>query len=126
MSEISSVEVFYCSLAPELKELALDVRRLVLESDPGITESLKWGCPCFAGKKMICYLASQANYLNFGFYQATLLPDPEQLLEGTGAKMRHIKIRSQADINPEAFQNLVREALQLEKKPAKKQKAEPK
>jgi len=38
----------------------------------------------------------------FGFYYGTELPAPEGLLEGSGRLMRHVKIRSDADLqNPE-------------------------
>ena len=32
--------------------------------------------------------------VNLGFYRGVELPDPEALLEGTGARMRHVKVRS--------------------------------
>ena len=38
-----------------------------------------------------------SKWVNLGFYQGVGLADPEGLLEGTGAKMRHVKIRSLDD-----------------------------
>ena len=34
------------------------------------------------------------EWVNLGFYQGVDLADPKELLEGTGARMRHVKIRS--------------------------------
>ena len=48
-------------------------------------------------RKMIdgyAYILSHAAWVNLGFFKGAELPDPEALLEGTGARMRHVKIRS--------------------------------
>jgi hypothetical protein len=39
------------------------------------------------------YLAPQRAWFNLGFFHGALLPDPLGLVEGTGAKMRHVKVR---------------------------------
>jgi hypothetical protein len=43
----------------------------------------------------------------FGFYYATELPAPGGLLEGTGRLMRHVKIRTHADLENPALRQLV-------------------
>lgn len=40
------------------------------------------------------YIQPQASWVNLGFYKGADLPDPGRVMEGTGAKMRHVKIRS--------------------------------
>ena len=39
------------------------------------------------------YIALHGSYVNLGFYHGAALPDPENLLEGVGKKLRHVKIR---------------------------------
>jgi hypothetical protein len=40
--------------------------------------------------------------LNLGFYvDSHDLPDPDGILEGTGKVLRHVKFKSENDINPE-------------------------
>ena len=39
------------------------------------------------------YLAPFSEWLNVGFYHADALEDPEDLFEGSGARLRHIKVR---------------------------------
>jgi hypothetical protein len=46
--------------------------------------------------------------LNFGDYET--LPDPEGLLEGTGKGIRHVKIRSEADLKRPGLKALLRAA----------------
>jgi hypothetical protein len=39
------------------------------------------------------YVAAFKAHLNIGFYQGAALPDPAGLLEGSGKRMRHVKVR---------------------------------
>ena len=40
-----------------------------------------------------CYLMPQTGYVNLGFWWGAELSDPNDLLEGTGKKLRHVKIK---------------------------------
>jgi hypothetical protein len=93
----------------EIRRLALASRALIFDVLPE-TVDVVWPRQHTAGygtgpKKMteqFCWLAPYDEHVVFGFYYATELPAPEGLLEGTGRLMRHVKIRSQADMdNPE-------------------------
>ena len=102
---------------PEIQALARTARELLAEVMPGITE-VPWARQKIAGygvgpKKMsehFCYLAPFKQHLNFGFMYGAHLPDPENLLEGSGADLRHVKIRSLADLEQPALRQLVEEA----------------
>src|SRR5688572_19774407 len=86
---------------PEIQEIARDLRTLIYEVLRQTVEVV-WKQQRIAGygtgpKKMtehFAYIAPQKKHVNLGFYYGSELPDPERLLEGTGALMRHIKIRS--------------------------------
>ena len=103
--------------SPEVQALARVARELLAEVMPGITE-VPWARQKIAGygvgpKKMsehFCYLAPFKNHLNFGFMYGAHLPDPENLLEGSGADLRHVKIRSLADLEQPALRQLVEDA----------------
>ena len=61
-------------------------------------------------RKMIdgyAYILPHAAWVNLGFYRGAELPDPEALLEGTGARMRHVKVRSVDDARRPAVWTLV-------------------
>ncbi len=92
-----------------IAQLALKARALIFDVLPQTVEVV-WPHQKTAGygtgpKKMtehFIWLAPQARHLVFGFFYGTELPAPEGLLEGTGRLMRHVKIRSDADLeNPE-------------------------
>jgi hypothetical protein len=100
----------YVSVLPERHlVIAEKLRQLIKEAAPNLTESIKWNLPCYASGKNICYFVAQRNSLNFGFYDATTLADPEKLLEGTGKKMRHVKIRSIESMPEDALRNLIKQ-----------------
>ena len=40
------------------------------------------------------YIMPQKRWVNLGFYHGVTLPDPDGLLEGTGKKLRHVKVRT--------------------------------
>ncbi len=58
-----------------------------------------------------CYLALYSAHINLGFYHGTHLPDPSQLLQGTGKGLRHIKITSAGTSNNKAIIELIRAAI---------------
>ena len=53
------------------------------------------------------YVMPQARWVNLGFYQGAALPDPEGLLEGTGARLRHVKVRSLEEAGRPALRALL-------------------
>lgn len=64
---------------PELAEL----RRIALAS--GLTEERKWGVPCYTlGKANIFQITALKEYCAIGFFQGSLLKDPEGLLQAPG------------------------------------------
>ena len=102
---------------PEIQALARAARELLADVMPGITE-VPWARQKIAGygvgpKKMsehFCYIAPFKKHLNLGFFYGAHLPDPENLLEGKGADLRHIKIRKVEDLQQPALRQLVESA----------------
>ncbi|HJU26741.1 MAG TPA: DUF1801 domain-containing protein [Rhodanobacteraceae bacterium] len=48
--------------------------------------------------------------MNVGFFYGAALADPAGLLEGTGKRMRHVKLRWSQPVNTEALRVLIRSA----------------
>src|SRR5262249_38995636 len=57
-----------------------------------------------------CYISAQKNDVNLGFYYGAELPDPEELLQGTGKLLRHVKIREAKAIRSRALRQLLKVA----------------
>ena len=65
-------------------------------------------------RKMIdgyAYVMPHSEWVNLGFFQGASLSDPHGLLEGNGAKLRHVKIRSTADADRPEIRELIAAAV---------------
>ena len=117
MAADKTIDSWLAALDPSLRSMAEALRQLILESDPDLSESIKWGNPVYEKHGKVCYLASTKAYVSLGFFNGAALTDPEGfpkgLIEGTGKKMRHVKVRSLEDIRNELFSSWVREAVAL-------------
>ena len=100
---------------PRLRPLASELRRMFLEAAPDLRESIKWGNPCFEKKMRVFYIGSQGDrYVTLGLWQGALLPNPEGLIEGTGKRMRHMKIRSLEELDGPAIGEIIRGAVGID------------
>jgi hypothetical protein len=94
----------YIEQAPApFKEVMEQLRALIHESVPEVTEEFKWSQPVFRCTKDFCYFKVTKNHVNLGFMEAQKLNDPEGVLEGTGKSMRHVKLKDIAAIRELLF-----------------------
>ncbi len=98
-------------------ELALALREVVLAAAPDALERVFRNHPSAlwfgVGPKMqdmFCYVAMASRHVNLGFCRGAALPDPHGVLEGAGKAMRHIKLRSKADLGRPFLLSYVRAA----------------
>lgn len=54
------------------------------------------------------YVGAFTRHVNVGFFMGAFLPDPHGLLEGTGKRMRHVKLRPGVEIDAAALRELIR------------------
>lgn len=94
------------------------LRETILSIHPEATEVVRLGDRAatygLGPKKMsegYVYLMPQSAWINLGFYQGAGLPDPDGLLEGTGKKLRHVKIRDAGEVDDQGIIALIRAAL---------------
>jgi hypothetical protein len=89
----SQVTVMIESLRSPQKEICTQLRMMIAENFPMLEEKWRWSRPVYAiGKENICHMVANKHDVNFGFDHGAKLADPKELLMGTGANMRHIKI----------------------------------
>jgi hypothetical protein len=66
------------------------------------------------------YIALHSKHVNLGFYRGAALKDRAGLLEGSGRKLRHVKIRDAALVRDPAIAALLREAIAEQRRHASK------
>lgn len=78
--------------------LVQDVREIILKSDKGITEEIKYGGILFFKGEGFCGIFSYTAHISLEFSKGAELPDAYKILEGKGKGRRHIKIAEAADV----------------------------
>ena len=103
-----------------LRPIANALRETMFEVDQNTCEVVRLGDRAatygVGPRKMIdgyAYILPYKKWVNLGFYQGVDLADPKGLLEGTGAKMRHVKIRSVDDAKRPEVRDLIKAALAM-------------
>jgi len=123
-----TVEDFLAAYSSDIKKLALQVRSLILDLLPDLIEQVDTSAKIigygydrtYIG--MICAIAPQKSYVNLMFSKGTELPDPDGLLEGTGKKARHVKIRDGEHVGNPAVRALIEAAALATKHDMEKKK----
>lgn len=106
-------------MTPLARELTQELRVLIREVMPQVTEKVHMGWEVIqfnAGggmRGMIVALGFRPTYVNVEFADGTALPDPNHRLEGTGKRMRHVKVRSLDDVRHPDLRALLGAAARL-------------
>ncbi len=103
---------------PRLGPLCKGLRKLVASLDPDFVEVVwpRQGIASYGvGPRKLsehyAYISVQGSYVNLGFYHGASLRDPAGLLEGTGKRLRHVKVRDASGVRNPAIAALLRAAI---------------
>ena len=112
MMKPTNVDEYVATLEGWQVDVVNQLRGLILEAVPEAQERLKWAQPVYEVPEFgpFCYMKAFKNHLNLGFWWGVKLADPKGLLEGSGDKMRHVKITGPDDVKTGAIRALVLEA----------------
>ena len=102
----------------EIQKLALELRALVLEEMAPCYENIYDAYSAVAigyglSERLsdgIFHIAVYSQHVNLGFNEGATLEDPKGILEGTGKQIRHITIRSAADLERAEIRAYIRRA----------------
>lgn len=109
------VDAFIEKTADFAKPILEYLRELVHETSPLLTETIKWGFPFFDYKGVVCQMGAFKEHCSFGFWKATLLSDPHQvLMNGDGGAGNFGRITKIEDLpSKEILQDFIRQAIAL-------------
>lgn len=110
---------FLAAYGPEITGLALAVRAVVLEHAPEAAELIYDAYNAvasgysFTGRPgdAFIHIAVYAGWVNLGFNWGSQLKDPHRLLQGSGRRVRHVRILGPSDLKKPGVRALVREAV---------------
>lgn len=106
---------YYLSKEEPVKSCLLALRGIILEQDEAVTETRKWGMPCFCyHKKMFAYLWTdkKTDEPYILFVEGKHLDDP-LLEEGNRARMKIFRIDPNVDLPIATIRELLQKALDL-------------
>jgi hypothetical protein len=73
-----------------------------------VRELMHDGCPVACVEDApFGYVNSFKTHVNVGFFYGALLADPSKLLEGSGKRMRHVKLHPDREVNGAALSALI-------------------
>lgn len=86
---------------------------------PEVNELIHDGCPvACVGDAAFGYVNVFKQHVNVGFYNGAALKDPHKLLEGSGKRMRHVKVRPGVELDAAALAALIAQSYRQMKKAA--------
>ena len=116
---------FLAPFESRITKLALATRQLVLEEAPEAVELIYDAYNAvatgygFTGRPSDCFahIAVYTNWVNLGFNRGSELEDPDGVLQGSGRRVRHIRISGLADLKQPILRAFVKAAASRAKRP---------
>ena len=94
------------------KEICQKLREIILKALPEINEEMWAGVPCYGRtKEDYCgkyYIVALKDHVNLGFSLKGLSKEEQELFEGSGKTMKHIKVYSLKDIDENKIVKLLK------------------
>ncbi len=107
----------YVNKAGKVPAVAKALRALVKKNVAASEEYVNpWKIPTFDLNGPLCFYMTAKEHVVFGFMRGAVLRDPQKLLEGTGKYLRHVKLRSVADVRQPGVRGLLKQAAALNRK----------
>lgn len=101
----------------EVRAIAVRLRSVIAELHPDCVEvprpgerSAAYGVGPKKMSEAYAYIMPQSGYVNLGFYHGAALTGFAQMLEGSGKRLRHLKIRTTAEADTPELRRLLQAA----------------
>ncbi|PKB14967.1 DUF1801 domain-containing protein [Flavobacterium sp. 5] len=112
---VQQLQNYYLNKEEPNKSCLLALRNIILNQDAHITETVKYGMPCFCyKKKMFCYLWTnkKTDEPYILMVEGKYLDDPE-LEEGSRSRMKIFKVNPNKDLPIKKIESILQKALDL-------------
>jgi hypothetical protein len=92
----------------ELRSVAREWFTLMRRCGDDVRELIHDGCPVACVEDApFGYVNTFKSHVNVGFFYGALLEDPAGLLEGSGKRMRHVKLQPDSAFDTQGLCNLI-------------------
>jgi hypothetical protein len=108
------VEGFLSNYPEDMRRISVELRKMVRNTMPRAHEFLYYDAINYSlddsplGR--VCYISPMGNYVMLGFLFGAQLDDQHHLLQGSGKRARHVKVRTLEEAKNPALKELVKAA----------------
>jgi hypothetical protein len=103
-----AIDAWLAARRDDLRPLATTWFVRMRQRGGDVRELMHDGCPtACVDNAAFGYVNAFTNHVNVGFFFGALLKDPARLLEGTGKRGRHVKLRPGCEVDSAALAQLV-------------------
>ena len=103
-----AIDIWLTEWPPELQSIAQKWFVRMRQCGDDVRELIHDGCPvAFVADAPFGYVNTFKDHVNVGFFNGAALEDPAGLLEGSGKRMRHVKLKPGRELNVAALSNLI-------------------
>jgi hypothetical protein len=104
----SAVDAWLTDGPGELRSIAQTWFERMRQCGDDVRELIHDGCPVACVENApFGYVNAFKSHVNVGFFQGAMLNDPAGLLEGSGKRMRHVKLMPGRDLDAAALRDLI-------------------
>jgi hypothetical protein len=90
---------YFSTREAPMAALAVAVRGRVRARAPHLTEALAWGFPCYTGNERVFSIIAHKGHVNLQLWNGARLAGDHLRIAGTGAQLRHVKLKTAAEID---------------------------
>jgi hypothetical protein len=106
-----AVDAWLNSKPHELRSIAREWFARMRECGDNVRELIHDGCPvACVDDAAFGYVNTFTSHVNVGFFNGAALKDPARLLQGSGKRMRHVKLKPGLEIDSAALSDLIHDA----------------
>lgn len=116
-NSLGTYEEVFSTASKEVQRIAQDIHDFIISFDATVCivprngeKSVSYGIGTKKMSESYCYIMPQKDYVNLGFPHGSQILDSNGILEGTGKKYRHVKIKTVDQAKNEAVHMLIEEA----------------
>jgi hypothetical protein len=106
-----AVDVWLNAKPDDLRSIARSWFAQMRECGDDVRELMHDGCPvACVHDAPFGYVNTFRSHVNVGFFNGASLRDPARLLQGTGKRMRHVKLKPDVGVDPTCLTALIQAA----------------
>lgn len=106
-----SVDAWFKERPDPLGTTARQWFQVMRECGDEVRELVHDGCPTAClGDAPFAYVNVFTSHVNVGFFHGAFLRDPARLLQGSGKRMRHVKLYAETPVDRAALSSLIQAA----------------